>query len=52
MYCWPGAYSEFLSDLVISSDKNIIVCDFNIHVDTENDSLNIYQLPELLDSLV
>ena len=32
---------EFLSQLVPSTDKVIVVGDFNIHVDVENDSLNI-----------
>ena len=53
----PGPYTEFLSDfsdflsdLVLSSDKIIIVGDFNIHVDAKNDSLNIaFNL--LLDSI-
>ena len=33
--------SQFLSQLVLSTDKVIVVGDFNIHVDVENDSLNI-----------
>ena len=33
-----GPYTEFLSYLVLSSDKIIIVSDFNIHVDAKNDS--------------
>uniref|UniRef100_A0A3Q0SN00 Amino acid transporter n=1 Tax=Amphilophus citrinellus TaxID=61819 RepID=A0A3Q0SN00_AMPCI len=40
----------FLSDLVLSSDKIIIVGDFNNHVDAKNDSLNTaFNL--LLDSI-
>uniref|UniRef100_A0A669FAZ4 Reverse transcriptase domain-containing protein n=1 Tax=Oreochromis niloticus TaxID=8128 RepID=A0A669FAZ4_ORENI len=57
IYRPPGPYTEFLSDfsdflsdLVLSSDKIIIVGDFNIHVDAKNDSLNIaFNL--LLDSI-
>lgn len=30
----------FLSDIVLSSDKIIIVRDLNIHVGTENENLN------------
>ena len=48
VYRPPGPYSEFLSEfseflsqLVPSTDKVIAVGDFNIHVDVENDSLNI-----------
>ena len=47
VYRPPGPYSEFLSEfsdflseLVLSTDKVIIVDDFNIHVDVANDSLN------------
>ena len=47
MYRPPGPYSEFLSEfseflsnLVLSTDKVIIVGDFNIHVDVDNDSLS------------
>ena len=43
-------FSEFLADLVLSSDKVIIVGDFNIHVDDENDSLNS-AFSALLDSV-
>jgi len=32
-------FSEFLSSLVFQSDKVIIVGDYNIHVDVDNDSL-------------
>ena len=46
VYRAPGPYtdflaefSEFLSSLVLKTDKIIIVGDFNIHVDVENDSL-------------
>uniref|UniRef100_A0A3P9AYQ0 HD domain-containing protein n=1 Tax=Maylandia zebra TaxID=106582 RepID=A0A3P9AYQ0_9CICH len=57
IYRPPGPYTEFLSDfsdfisdLVLSSDKIIIVGDFNIHVDAKNDSLNMaFNL--LLDSI-
>uniref|UniRef100_A0A669EKP4 Reverse transcriptase domain-containing protein n=1 Tax=Oreochromis niloticus TaxID=8128 RepID=A0A669EKP4_ORENI len=57
IYRPPGPYTEFLSDfsdflsdLVLSSDKIIIVGEFNIHVDAKNDSLNIaFNL--LLDSI-
>ena len=56
VYRPPGPYSdfltefsEFLSDLVLSSDKIIIVGDFNIHVDVESDSLSIAFM-SLLDS--
>ena len=48
VYRPPGPYSEFLSEfsdflsqLVLSTDKVFVVGDFNIHVDVENDSLNI-----------
>ena len=44
VYCPPGPYSEFLSEfseflsqLVLSTDKVIVVGYFNIHVDVEND---------------
>ncbi|XP_051233806.1 uncharacterized protein LOC127350821 [Dicentrarchus labrax] len=47
VYRAPGPYSdfisefsEFLSSLVLKSDKVIIVGDFNIHVDVDNDSLS------------
>ena len=47
VYRPPGAYSEFLTEfseflsgLVLSTDKVIIVGDFNIHVDVDNDSLS------------
>lgn len=32
-------FSDFLSDLVLSSDKVLIVGDFNIHVDVDSDGL-------------
>ena len=58
MYCPPGPYSVFLSEflrllsqLVLSTDKIIVVGDFNIHVDVENDSLNI-DFNAILDSVV
>ncbi|MDF4362241.1 hypothetical protein P3514_33715, partial [Vibrio parahaemolyticus] len=51
MYRAPGPYSEvvsefseFLSSLVLKSDKVIIVVDFNIHVDVDNDSLALISL--------
>ena len=47
VYRAPGPYSdfisefsEFLSSLVLKSDKVIIVGDFNVHVDVTNDSLS------------
>uniref|UniRef100_A0A8C5D409 Reverse transcriptase domain-containing protein n=1 Tax=Gouania willdenowi TaxID=441366 RepID=A0A8C5D409_GOUWI len=47
IYRPPGPYSEFLSEfsefisnLVLSSDKILIVGDFNIHVDKDSDSLS------------
>ena len=56
MYRAPAPYStfltefsEFLSDLVLKTDKIIIVGDFNIHVDVENDSLSA-AFTSLLDS--
>ncbi len=52
----PGPYSEFLSEfseflsnLVLKTDKVIIVGDFNIHVDVDNDSLSSAFI-SLLDS--
>ena len=57
VYRPPGPYSEFLSEfseflsnLVLSTDKVIIVGDFNIHVDVDNDSLNTAFI-SLLDSI-
>ena len=32
VYRTPGSYSEFLSQLVLSTDKVIVVGDFNIHI--------------------
>uniref|UniRef100_A0A8C5D3Y3 Endonuclease/exonuclease/phosphatase domain-containing protein n=1 Tax=Gouania willdenowi TaxID=441366 RepID=A0A8C5D3Y3_GOUWI len=47
IYRPPGPYSEFLAELsefilnlVLSSDKILIVGDFNIHVDKDSDSLS------------
>ncbi|XP_051806672.1 uncharacterized protein LOC127534728 [Acanthochromis polyacanthus] len=43
-------FSDFLSELVLSSDKVIIVGDFNIHVDIDSDSLTT-AFNSLLDSI-
>ena len=50
VYRPPGPYSEFLSDfsgfisdLVLQTDKVIVVGDFSIHVDVESNS-SIYSL--------
>ena len=45
-----GPYSEFLSSLVLKSDKVIIVGDFNVHVDVTNDSLS-NAFTSLIDSI-
>lgn len=37
---WIFSIEHFLSDLVSNTDNVIIVGDFNIHVGTENESLN------------
>ena len=57
VYRPPGPYTEFLSqfsdflsDLVLSSDKVIIVGDFNIHVDVNSDSLTT-AFNSILDSI-
>ncbi len=57
VYRAPGPYSEFLSEfaeflstLVLKTDKVIIVGDFNIHVDVENDSFSTAFI-SLLDSI-
>lgn len=57
VYRAPGPYSdflsefsEFLSSLVLKTDKVIIVGVFNIHVDVENDSLSTAFM-SLLDSI-
>ena len=54
VYQAPGFYSEFLSEfseflsaLLLKTDKVIIVGDFNIHVDVENDSLGTAFLSQL-----
>ena len=48
VYRPPGPYSvflfefaDFLSSLVVNSDKVVIVGDFNIHMDSEGDPLSI-----------
>ena len=55
VYQVPGPYSEFLSEfseflsaLVLKTDKVIIVGDINIHVDIENENTEFLSL---LDSL-
>ena len=57
VYRAPGPYSdfisefsEFLSSLVLKSDKVIIVGDFNVHVDVTNDSLS-NAFTSLIDSI-
>ncbi|KAF7226666.1 alpha-induced protein 8-like protein 2 B, partial [Nothobranchius furzeri] len=45
-----GIISDFLSDLVLNTDKVIVVGDFNIHVDIENDCLNV-AFSNILDSI-
>ena len=57
VYRAPGPYSdfisefsEFLSSLVLKSDKVIIVGDFNVHVDVKNDSLS-NAFTSLIDSI-
>ena len=57
VYRAPGPYSEFLSEfseflssLVLKTDKIIIVGDFNIHVDIDNDSLSTAFI-SLIDSI-
>jgi len=57
LYRPPGPYtqfldelSDFLSDLVLNTDKAIIVGDFNIHVDTECDNLSV-AFKTILDSI-
>ena len=43
-------FSDFLSGLLISTDKVIIVGDFNIHMDVDSDSLKL-AFNSLLESL-
>ncbi|KAK2879923.1 hypothetical protein Q8A73_023735, partial [Channa argus] len=43
-------FSDFLADLVLSTDKVIIVGDFNIHVDADSNCLNT-AFNSLLDSI-
>nr|XP_054599437.1 uncharacterized protein LOC129164182 [Nothobranchius furzeri] len=57
LYRPPGPHSEyldqisdFLSDLVLNTDKVIVVGDFNIQVDIENDCLNV-AFSNILDSI-
>ena len=57
LYRPPGPYSEFISEfsefissLVLKTDKVIIVGDFNIHVDVDNDCLSAAFI-SLLDSI-
>ena len=57
VYRPPGPYSsflvefsEFLSNLALTKDKVIVVGDFNVHVDVENDSLGV-SFRSILDSL-
>ncbi len=41
VYKPPGPYTDFLSDLLVTVDKALIVGDFNIHVDNTNDALGL-----------
>ncbi len=57
VYCPPGPYSEFLSEfseflssLVLKTDRVMVIGDFNIHVDNVNDSLGSAFI-SLLDSV-
>ena len=57
VYRAPGAYDEFftespefLSNLVLKTEKVIIVGDFDIHVDNNKDSLSVAFIP-VLDSI-
>ncbi len=57
VYRSPGPYSDFLgefanflSDLVITVDRALIVGDFNIHIDNENDTLGLAFI-DILNSL-
>ncbi len=49
MYRLPGAYTDFLSDILANIDKVLIVGDFNIHVDNRNDALGL-AFTDLLNS--
>ncbi len=58
VYRPPGPYTDFLkefadflSDLLVTVDKALIVGDFNIHVDNTNDALGL-AFTDLINSLV
>ncbi len=44
-------FADFLSDLLVSVEKALIVGDFNIHVDNTNDALGL-AFTDLINSLV